>query len=101
MVQTQPMKMAAAEALWETSDPASLSIFTITDQKTGKNTIDIRITWHFTFNLVTRKVDEMGDKSFNISQIVYSFDTENDETIPLPCMTIPQMPFNAAKQVSR
>ncbi|NMB67424.1 MAG: cytochrome ubiquinol oxidase subunit I [Chloroflexi bacterium] len=43
MVQTQPMKMAAAEALWETSDPASLSIFTITDQKTGKNTIDIRI----------------------------------------------------------
>ena len=43
MVRTQPMKMAAAEALWETSDPASLSIFTITDQKTGENTIDIRI----------------------------------------------------------
>lgn len=43
MVQTQPMKMAAAEALWETADPASLSIFTIMDQKTGENLVDLRI----------------------------------------------------------
>ncbi len=28
MVRTQPMKMAAAEALWESEDPASLSLFT-------------------------------------------------------------------------
>ena len=31
MVQTQPMKMAAAEALWESEDPASFSILTIGD----------------------------------------------------------------------
>ena len=30
MVETQPMKMAAAEALWETEDPASFSLLTIT-----------------------------------------------------------------------
>ncbi|MFC1975442.1 cytochrome ubiquinol oxidase subunit I [Chloroflexota bacterium] len=29
MVQTQPMKMAAAEALWESEDPAPMSLFTI------------------------------------------------------------------------
>ncbi|MFZ6026704.1 MAG: cytochrome ubiquinol oxidase subunit I [Chloroflexota bacterium] len=29
MVQTQPMKMAAAEALWESENPASFSLFTI------------------------------------------------------------------------
>jgi cytochrome d ubiquinol oxidase subunit I len=29
MIKTQPMKMAAAEALWETEQPASLSLFTI------------------------------------------------------------------------
>ena len=29
MVRTQPMKMAAAEALWKSEDPASFSLFTI------------------------------------------------------------------------
>ncbi|RRR74108.1 MAG: cytochrome ubiquinol oxidase subunit I [Candidatus Viridilinea halotolerans] len=29
MMQVQPMKMAAAEALWETEDPAALSLFTV------------------------------------------------------------------------
>ncbi len=43
MVQTQPMKMAAAEALWDTADPASLSIFTITNQETGETPVDLRI----------------------------------------------------------
>ena len=31
MVQTQPMKMAAAEALWDTESPAGMSLFTIGD----------------------------------------------------------------------
>ncbi len=33
MIRTQPMKMAAAEALWETEDPASFSLFTIVNQE--------------------------------------------------------------------
>ena len=32
MVKVQPMKMAAAEALWNTEDPASMSLFTIGDE---------------------------------------------------------------------
>ncbi|TLM98243.1 cytochrome ubiquinol oxidase subunit I, partial [bacterium] len=64
MVQTQPMKMAAAEALWETSDPASMSIFTITNQATGENTVDIRIPnvlSLLSYNRLTGKVHGMND----------------------------------------
>ncbi len=43
MVQTQPMKMAAAEALWNTMDPASLSLFTIGDMKDRTDIFSIRI----------------------------------------------------------
>ncbi len=43
MIQTQPMKMAAAEALWETENPASFSLFTIGDEKNLKDVFAIRI----------------------------------------------------------
>jgi cytochrome d ubiquinol oxidase subunit I len=43
MVTTQPMKMAAAEALWETEDPASLSILTIGDLTLRNEVFSIRI----------------------------------------------------------
>ncbi len=43
MVATQPMKMASAEALWETEDPASLSLFTIPDEVEMRDIISIRI----------------------------------------------------------
>ena len=43
MVETQPMKMAAAEALWETEDPASLSILTIGDLTLRNEVFSIRI----------------------------------------------------------
>jgi cytochrome d ubiquinol oxidase subunit I len=43
MVKSQPMKMAAAEALVETQNPAPLSIFTIVDQNTLKETVSLRI----------------------------------------------------------
>ena len=36
MVKQQPMKMAAAEALWNSEDPASLSLLTISNEKTQK-----------------------------------------------------------------
>jgi cytochrome bd ubiquinol oxidase subunit I len=38
LMETQPMKMASIEALWETEEPASFSIFTIGDL-TGKNLV--------------------------------------------------------------
>lgn len=43
MVQFQPMKMAAAEALWETEDPASFSLISIVDQQAQKDVFSIRI----------------------------------------------------------
>ena len=43
MVQTQPMKMAAAEALWTTEDPASFSLITIGDLTQRNEIFSIRI----------------------------------------------------------
>lgn len=43
MVQVQPMKMAAAEALWKTENPASFSLFTIGDESRMDDVFAIRI----------------------------------------------------------
>ncbi len=43
MVRVQPMKMAAAEALWESQNPASLSLFTIGNEAERKDVFAIRI----------------------------------------------------------
>jgi cytochrome bd ubiquinol oxidase subunit I len=43
MVQVQPMKMAAAEALWESESPASFSLFTIGNERTREDVFAIRI----------------------------------------------------------
>jgi cytochrome d ubiquinol oxidase subunit I len=43
LVQVQPMKLAAAEALWETEDPASLSLISIFDERTRQDIFSIRI----------------------------------------------------------
>ena len=45
MIQTQPMKMAAAEGLWHTEDPASFSLFTLVDQDNDKDIVSIRIPY--------------------------------------------------------
>ena len=45
MVQTQPMKMAAAEALWNSQNPASFSLFTIGDERNMKDVFAIRIPY--------------------------------------------------------
>lgn len=43
IVQTQPMKMAAAEALWDTEDPAALSLFTIGNERERRDVFAIRV----------------------------------------------------------
>lgn len=43
MIKTQPMKIAAAEALWETENPASFSVFSVFDETNRKDTFAIRI----------------------------------------------------------
>ena len=43
MVRTQPMKMASAEALWESQNPASFSLITIGNEPERKDVFAIRI----------------------------------------------------------
>jgi cytochrome d ubiquinol oxidase subunit I len=43
MVKTQPMKMAAAEALWESEDPAAMSLFTVGNERERRDVIAIKI----------------------------------------------------------
>lgn len=43
MVESQPMKMAAAEALWNTEDPASFSLLTIGDLTQRRDVFKIRL----------------------------------------------------------
>jgi cytochrome d ubiquinol oxidase subunit I len=43
MVQTQPMKMAAAEALWNSQDPASFSLFTVGNLQGSQEIFSIRV----------------------------------------------------------
>jgi len=49
MVREQPMKLASAEAMWHTEDPASFSLFTLVDQKTEKDIVSIRIPYMLSF----------------------------------------------------
>jgi cytochrome d ubiquinol oxidase subunit I len=49
VVQTQPMKMAAAEALWDTESPASFSLFTIADQSKMQDIVAIKVPYVLSF----------------------------------------------------
>ena len=49
MTEQQPMKMAAAEALWETEQPASFSIFTIGTLDGSQDVFSIRIPYLLSF----------------------------------------------------
>jgi cytochrome d ubiquinol oxidase subunit I len=44
-VTSQPMKMAAMEALWETEQPASFSLFAVHDQANHRSTRDLRVPY--------------------------------------------------------
>jgi cytochrome d ubiquinol oxidase subunit I len=43
LLKTQPMKVAAAEALWESENPASFSLFTIGDEEGLKDVFAVRV----------------------------------------------------------
>ncbi|MGM1045511.1 MAG: cytochrome ubiquinol oxidase subunit I [Bacillota bacterium] len=50
LVDTQPMKMAAAESLWETSDdPAPWTVFAGIDPDNQKNTMELKIPYMLSF----------------------------------------------------
>ncbi len=43
MTRIQPMKMAAAEALWQTEDPAAMSLFTIGNEAQRRDVFSVRV----------------------------------------------------------
>ena len=45
LAKNQPMKMAAAEAIWDTEQPAGLSLFAVIDEKNHRNTFDLKIPY--------------------------------------------------------
>jgi cytochrome d ubiquinol oxidase subunit I len=49
MIKIQPMKMAAAEALWETENPAAMSLFTFGDETNKKDLFAIKIPGGLSF----------------------------------------------------
>jgi cytochrome d ubiquinol oxidase subunit I len=52
-LQVQPMKMAAAEALWQTENPASFSLLSIVDEQAQRDIVSLRLpgvlTWLYSF----------------------------------------------------
>ena len=64
MVRVQPMKMASAEALWKTEDPASFSLITIGDLSQTREVFAIRIPNVLSllaYNRLTGKVEGIND----------------------------------------
>jgi len=49
MVEVQPMKMAAAEALWESEDPAAFSVVSIVNEEEQRNTFSLRVPYMLSF----------------------------------------------------
>ena len=49
MIQAQPMKMAAAEALWNSENPAGLALFSIFDEQKKEDIFSVRIPGALSF----------------------------------------------------
>ncbi len=69
MIQAQPMKMAAVEALWETEDPASFSLFTIGDEPNRRDVFALRLPGVLSFLAYNRFNGEV--KGINQLQAEY------------------------------
>jgi cytochrome d ubiquinol oxidase subunit I len=68
----QPMKIAAAEALWETEDPASFSLLTLVDEVNEVNIVDIRIPYGLSilaFNRPSGEVTGINDLQARFEQL--------------------------------
>ncbi len=64
MTKVQPMKMAAAEALWNSENPAAMSLFTIGDEKNREDVFAIKVPGLLSFlahNSFTGEVKGIND----------------------------------------
>lgn len=89
LVKTQPMKMAAAEALWESKDSAPLSMFAIIDEKNKENKIDLGIPNMLSFlsyGNFTQRVE-------GINELQASFEQELGPGNYIPPVTLSYISF--------
>lgn len=71
VAQAQPMKLAATEALWETEDPAALSLFSLIDEEARREVFAIRIPYALsilTYNSPTGAVRGINDLQAEFAQ---------------------------------
>lgn len=64
LVKNLPMKMAAAEALWESKDPAPLAAFAVIDEENKKNVFEIsvpKLLSFMSYNSFTGEVKGIND----------------------------------------
>jgi cytochrome bd ubiquinol oxidase subunit I len=80
MVRSQPMKMAAAEALFESEDPAGLSLLTITDLDEKDEVFSVRIPAALSFLAYNRFSGEV--KGINDLQAQFEQQYGEDDYIP-------------------
>ncbi|MDP4126482.1 MAG: cytochrome ubiquinol oxidase subunit I [Bacillota bacterium] len=59
LVEAQPMKMAAAEAHWESENPAGLLLFASIDEQAQKNTLELKIPAMLSFLSYNRFTGEV------------------------------------------
>jgi cytochrome d ubiquinol oxidase subunit I len=59
MIKIQPMKMASAEALWESEDPAAMSLFTIGNEPERKDVFAVKVPGLLSFLAYNRFTGEV------------------------------------------
>ena len=59
MIKIQPMKMAAAEALWETADPAPMSLFTVGNEPERRDLFALKVPGLLSFLAYNRFTGEV------------------------------------------
>lgn len=83
LAQAQPMKLAAMEALWESEDPAGLSLFAVPDKANKRNKVELKVPYALSalvYNWPTGKV--LG---INEIQADYDLKYGKDDYIPSIC----------------
>jgi cytochrome d ubiquinol oxidase subunit I len=80
MIRIQPMKMAAAEALWDSEEPAAMSLFTIGNEKDRRDVFAIRVPGLLSFLAYNRFEGEV--KGINNLQAEYEAEYGPGDYVP-------------------
>lgn len=72
LIKTQPMKMAAAEALWETSQPASFAVVAGIDEEKGENSFEIAVPKVLSF----MSTNDFNAKVYGINELQAELEKE-------------------------